>query len=320
MEYGELITRSFTIFWRHRYLWLLGALGGGEAVGGYSPAGSFSNAFGNRSATGGTGTASTQLQVWLTAALPLLIGLGVLFAVLLVVYFFVSCVSTGALVRAAAEHDAERPFDLRLAWQAGLQTFSSILVLRLLVLLVVVVVVGVFGGLVALGIVSAANQQPAATALTVLVIVVLALVAIPAALGFGIVVQLAIRAIVLEQLGTTDALARGFRLLFARLGRVLLVWLLSIGLGIGAGLAVGLGLVVLALPLVLLAAVVYAVGGLTALLTVGVVLVVLYTIASILVGGAAGSFLSTYWTLAFRRLEIDAPPAPTRAYPYPPAV
>jgi len=133
-------------------------------------------------------------------------------------------------------------------------------------------------------------------------------------------VQLATRAIVLEQLGVTDALARGLRLLFARLGRVLLVWLLAVGLGIGANLAVGITLVLLALPLVLLAALTYAAGGLGALLTVGVVLFVLYVIVSILVGGAAGSYLSTYWTLAFRRLEVDAPPAPTRAYPYPPAV
>jgi hypothetical protein len=321
MDYGLLITRSFTIIWRYKYLWLLGALGGGEGVSAYNPTSNLGSSFQNR---GGGGPAAGQAASWLSAAAPWLVVLGVLLLLLLIAYFFVSCISTGALVRATAEHDAERPFDLRLAWQTGLGTFVPILALRLLVLLFVVVVVLLLGGLIALGVVSIVNQQGAAAALAFVVAALLLLLLIPIGIGAGIAVALATRAIVLEQLGAIAALERGFRLLFGRLGRVLLVWLLSIALGIGASLVLGLALVVVGVPLALLGLAVYAAGGLGAALSAGTVLLFLFTIVSILASGAVGSYLSAYWTLAFRRFEIDVPPptppAPAPAYPAPPAV
>jgi hypothetical protein len=314
MDYGLLITRSFTIIWRYRYLWLLGALGGGEGVGAYNPVTNLGSSFQNR----GGGPPSGQVTSWLTVGLPLIIGLGTLLLLLLIAYFFVSCITYGATVRAAAEHDAERPFDLTLAWQAGVGTFAPILLLRLLVLLLWLVVVLVVGGLIALGVVSVVNQQGAVATLAFVVGSLLLLLLIPIAIAVGIAVQLATRAIVLEQLGTMAAIERGFRLLFGRLGRVLLVWLLSIPLGIAAGLLLVILLTVAGLPLVALAALAFATGGVAALLTVAVFLLFLYTVASILAGGAVGSYLTTYWTLAFRRLELDIPPAPVQAYPVPP--
>src|SRR6266550_8455485 len=131
MRYGEVVERSLLVFWRHRYLWLLGALGGGESVGGGF--GNFGVAGQGPGGTSDTGTGSlpdqlsTQFGQWFLADLPLLGALLGLLALFLVAYFFLSCVSVGATVRAAAEHDAERPFGLGLAWRAGRQTFLPIL-------------------------------------------------------------------------------------------------------------------------------------------------------------------------------------------------
>jgi hypothetical protein len=294
MQYGELITRAWTIVWRHRYLWLLGALGGGEAginLGGFGNAGN-SASFG-----GGRG----QVGQWVQQALPLLFGLGVVLLLVVVAYFLVSCVATGALVRAAAEHDAERPFGLRVAWQVGMRKFAPILGLRLLGLAIVLVVGTVLGGL-AIGL-----------------FVLLTIALIPAAIALSLAFTLATRAIVLEELRVFDALSRGVSLLSARLGRVLLVWLLGLLLGLAVGVLTGVALTVAAIPLVLVGVIVYAGFGTAAALTAAIPLVVLFTLAAIAVSGAAGSYLSTYWTLAFRRLELDSPPAPTYAYPPTPA-
>lgn len=311
MRYGEVVSRSFDIFWRHRYLWLLGALGGAEGAR-PSYVGNVGNVFGNVR----QGGPPSQLGQWLTDALPLLVVLGALVVLFVLAYFIVSCVATGALVWAAAEHDAERPFGLSLAWRAGLRTFGSILGLRLLVLLLGLAALAIDGGLFVAGAVSAMNDQVTSAAAAFILGGMLLLLLIPVAIAVSIVFVLAVRAIVLEQLGLWPALGRGVQLLSARLGRVLLVWLLGIALGLGVSLAVGVVVTFVALPFVAVAGIGYAVGGVTGLLNAGSVLLVIFIIAAVLLGGAAGSYLSIYWTLAFRRLEIDQP---RPAYAYPPA-
>src|SRR5579859_1689880 len=54
MQYGDIVTRAFSIVWRRRYLWLLALLGGADA-GGSSYGGNFSgNSFGTSSGNNGT--------------------------------------------------------------------------------------------------------------------------------------------------------------------------------------------------------------------------------------------------------------------------
>src|SRR5947209_6278765 len=140
MRYGEVVERSLLVFWRHRYLWLLGALGGGESVaGGFGNFGAAGQGPGGGSDNGAGGLPdqfSAQFGQWFGGSLPLLGALLALLGLFLVAYFLLSCLATGATVRAAAEHDAERPFGLGLAWQAGRQSFLPILGLRLLGLLI----------------------------------------------------------------------------------------------------------------------------------------------------------------------------------------
>lgn len=324
MPYGEVISRSFSIFWRHRYLWLLGALGGGEAVGG--GAGSFSNvgnvfngSSGSGGATGGGGSPAgadvgSQLSGWFTDNLPLLIVLACLFLLFLIAYFFVSCIAAGATVRAAAEHDAERPFDLRLAWQAGRASFLSILGLRLMGLLAVLIALALLALLGLLGFVSAAAGQNAGIAVAVVLGILLTLALIPVAIGLTLALTLATRSIVLEQLRPFAALGRGTRLLFQRLGRVLLLWLIQVVLALALGIVAAIASFVLLIPMAAILGIGYVVDGLEGALTTGAVLLLVYLIATIALNGAAGSYVSTYWTLAFRRLELQSPPVPPVSY------
>jgi hypothetical protein len=313
MRYGEVVQRSLLVFWRHRYLWLLGALGGGESVGG---------AFGNLGVAGqgpggtsdtGTGSLpdqlSTQFGQWFLADLPLLAALLGLLGLFLVAYFFLSCVSVGATVRAAAEHDAERPFGLGPAWRAGRQTFIPILGLRLLGLLIALPAVAVIAGIVALATVSAINGSADGIVTASLAAVILLPLVALAALVLGVAWTLATRSIVLEQQGVGGALRRAFGQLTRRPGRVALVWLIALGSGIFSGLAAGIAAGVLLLPFVAVLAATYATAGVDAALSAGAVMLLLYIVAVVFLNGAVGSFLTTYWTVAFRRLDLDTSPA-----------
>jgi hypothetical protein len=316
MRYGEVIERSLSIFWRRRYLWLLGALGGGEASGG----GGFGNfGFSGQGTAGGSQVSSdfsNQLAHWFTSNLPLLVLLAALLLIFLLAYFLLSCVTSGATIRAAAEHDAERPFDLRLAWQAGLQTFLPVLGLRLLALLLVLLAAALIGTVVALGVFSAMSQQATGTVTALLAGVVLIPTFVVLAIVLSLVWTIAIRSVVLERRGVFGALSRGFHLLTHRLGRVLLLFLIAIGIGIVVGIGTGIAAALVALPFVAVLAAVYATAGLEGTLTAGAFLLVLYLLGVALLSGAVGSFLTTYWTLAFRRLDLD--PLPYTPFQQPP--
>ncbi|HLH69522.1 MAG TPA: hypothetical protein VKY90_10930 [Candidatus Dormibacteraeota bacterium] len=317
MRYDEIVSRAWAIVWRHPYLWLLGLLGGGEA--GVSPLGFGLPGPNLQLGQPGRGLLGTlplaampfQVTTWLSTHVVLLIGLAALLLLYLLAYFVLSCIVTPALIRAAAEHDAGRAFNLRLAWQVGLGTFPRVLGLRLLIVLVDLLVLIALALLVGLTIVLFAAHQPAAGVLVLALLLGVLLLLVPAGIAWQLVTRLALRAIVLEQRGTLSALGRGFQLLSHRLGRVLLVWLLGLALGIVAGLAAGVALLALTAILVAISIGSLAGLGVQAGLTSAVVLLFVLAVATPPLGGAVGTYFSTYWTLAFRRLELEP------AVPYP---
>jgi hypothetical protein len=305
MQYGDLITRSFTIVWRHRYLWLLAVLGGADVGAGGNGAYDNLGGIGNLAGSGGTSPPAAQ---FLQERAVLVAALGAVVLLVAIALLVLSCITTGALVRASAEHDAERPFRHGMGWRAGAGTFWAILGIRLLGVLWALLVAAVVIAFVVLGVVSYLNGQAAALAAVISAGIVVLVALLVASVAVGIVLILAVRAAVLEERGPIAAVGRGVRLLRTRPERVLLVWLLQAGLGTGAGL----GLAIVAIPVIVFVAIPVVVaavaGGPVAAVLVGVPLGLAVTAAFVTVSGTIGAYLSTFWTLAFRRLELDPPP------------
>jgi hypothetical protein len=328
MQYGELVTRSFSIVWRWKYLWLLAILGGADVTtggfgGNFSGFGGGSGSGGAPSGTGSAGPAasdaSQQVSQFLQDYLGLIVLVGALLVVLALAWLVLSCITTGALVRGSAEHDAGRPFGPGAAWRAGLGTFWSIVGLRLVGLLLTLLAAALIGVLVVLGIASYAGNQQGALAAVVAVGVLVGLALVIAAILFGIAFILATRAIVLERRGPLAALGRAFQLLRTHLGRVLLVWLLQVALGLGASVAILIVLVPVVLVVAAPVAAAAVTGGAGAAVLVAIPLAVVCLALIVVLAGVAGAYLSTYWTLAFRRMELPTPaPAPWPPAAYPP--
>jgi hypothetical protein len=313
MPYWEMVTRSFKISWRHKYLWLL-AFFAGEGSGGFSL-----NGASGPPGTGGNGNApdvaaiNQQVTRWLAENIGLIVAASAAIILIAIAFFVLAAVCEGAVVRAAAEHDAERPFGLGSAWRTGRTTMGAIIRFRLLIVALALPVFVVFIAL-AIGFVAAiaGDNKP-----VIGVLVLFGILFILAAIVYGVVLsfldRLGGRGVVLEQLGATAALGRGYQLLTKRLGRVLLVWLLSIAVGIALGICFAIVGAILVAPAAIIAFAAYASGSpawwLAVVLAALILLPILLVIQAFL---AAQS--STYWTIAFRRLEIDQP----RAYAYPP--
>jgi hypothetical protein len=310
VPYWELVTRSFRISWRHKYLWLL-ALFAGESAGG------FNFGFSAPPRTNGNNNApnlaaiNQQVSHWLAVNFGLIVAASVAIVLIAIAFFVLAAMCEGAVVRAAAEHDAERPFGLGWAWRGGRATMGTMIRFRLLLIALGLPVLAVFIGL-AVGLVAAiAGRNGAVIAVLVLIGILFVLVALVYVVALYFIGRLGARAVVLEQLGATAALSRGYGLLTKRLGRVLLVWLVSVVVGIVLGICFAIVGAILAAPAVIIAIGAYASGSSAWLLVIVLAALILLPILLVIQAFMAAQS-STYWTLAFRRLEIDQP----RAYAY----
>lgn len=140
----------------------------------------------------------------------------------------------------------------------------------------------------------------------VLVGLLVLVASIPYAIYLSFLSRLGTRAAILEQLAARPAIVRAHHLIRERLGRVLLVWLLEIAVGIAVGLAFAFVLAAIAIPLFLAGAAAYASGSGTLWVVILLGVVVLLPV-SLIAGGFVAAQDSTYWTLAFRRLELQSP-------------
>ena len=320
MPYWELVTRSFRIAWNHKYLWLI-ALFAGEGGGA-----SFNFNFSQGTQRRGTTTAppdysavQEQVTTWISDHIGLIIAVAVVWLLLIVAFFILGAVCEGATVRASAEHDAERPFHLVWAWRSGVSTMWTMIRFRLLIvalgLPVLVTAVALAAGII----LSIASGNGAATAILILFGLLLALAAIVYLVYLGFLDRFGARALVLEQLMARPALVRGHGLLRKRLGRSLLVWLLSIAVGFVVAIVTACFLAIVGAPLVVIA-IAMASAGSTPIQMLPLILVAVIVLAgfSLVVGGFLAAQASTYWTLAFRRLDLEYAPAYPQPAPQPP--
>ena len=317
MQYWEIVTRSFRIPWRHKYLWLIALFSGEGGAGGslnynYNPGATSSNGRLPFNAA----QFQEQVTTWITDHIGLLVLIAIVWLILVVAFFILGAICEGATVRASAEHDAERQFGLGWAWRSGLATMWAIVRFRLLLVLLYLPILLVIVGLVASIVIAVANHGGGAVG-AIFLFALLTLISVPYAIYLFFLDRLGLRALVLEQLRAVPSIARAHRLLFKRLGRTLLVWLLSIAVGIALGIGLACAGTIAVLPFAIVGAALYAGGGAGAVWPAVALAVIILLPLSLLVGGFFSAQSSTYWTLAFRRLDLD--PVPVPAYQFQPA-
>ena len=310
MPYWELVTRSFRIAWNHKYLWLI-ALFAGEGGNGFSF--NYQQRFGTGTTQGRPpdfATMQQQVTTWISDHIALIVIVAIVWLLLVVVFFVLAAVCEGATVRASAEHDAERPFRLGWAWRSGVGTMWTVIRFRLLIValgLPVLVVAAAFAaGIMA----SFASDNRGLGAALIALGALVGLVAIIYFIYLSFLDRFGARAVVLEQLMARPAIVRAHGLLRKRLGRSLLIWLLSIAVSIGVGIVAACFFIIVGAPLLVIGIAMAAAGSTPLQLLPLIILAVAVLVAlSLVIGGFLAAQASTYWTLAFRRLDLDYAPA-----------
>ena len=301
MNYGELLSESFRLTWRNRFLWFFGFFVGGASFNVPSNFGGQQGApF--EAAPGPVRWISENLALFLTLVIALVVVIALVFIVL-------AMLSHGALAESvAALHRGEsRRFGL--AWRAGTANFWRVLWLKGLIFLMALGLALLILLPVGLGVVAVLAATDS-TGVRVLFIVLLVLVGFLALifvfLPFAIINQFALRELVVGRRRVLESIGSGFGLFRGNIGRSLLVWLLQLGVMLGLGIATLVVVVILGAILLGPAIALFAAEQTTAAVVVGIVGGLLFLVPLFVISGALSAFNHTYWTLAYLRL-IDYP-------------
>ncbi|MDQ6919907.1 MAG: hypothetical protein M3Z98_11170, partial [Candidatus Dormibacteraeota bacterium] len=275
LDLGRILGRTFSITWRHKWLWLLGVVGGGS--------------FGFRAnfpgGGGGRGnTSSAQVQHFLNDWAWLIILVVAVLLLVVLVTFILSCIAIPAATWAALALDAGEPATLGSAWRQGVRRFWVYVRLALLKLAIGLAVGIVAGALVLIGLLIFASAGKGSLLVLVPLAILLVLAFIAVAIALAFLFAWSERMPVLLGVGAVDALRTSARV--AR-GAWVDTLVFAIVMGLVAGF-IGLGVlvvaVVFAIPGIVIAFAGLAAGSSLAI-GIGVVLALVLGGAVLIIGG-----------------------------------
>ncbi|MDQ3922276.1 MAG: hypothetical protein M3248_08050 [Actinomycetota bacterium] len=310
MNYGSLISGTFWLTWRHRFLWFFGFFAGGVTSFNFNV-----GSGGSGNDIGGPPPAwAEDLIRWISDNLVLFLSVVISVVILIVLVFVVlSMLSQGGLVDSvAALHRGETRSFLP-TWRAGTSYFWRVLGLKALLF---VISVGLLLAIIApvalagVAVFSSTNSVGLIVLFVVLAVLLVIALLILVFVPLRIIGQLALRELVLGEEHVGGSIREGFDLFRRNLGRSLLLWIILIVLLFAARVlllivTIILGLVVFVPVVALLSA------GFTAVaIVVGVVGALVFLIPFVVISGAIGTFGSSYWTLAYLQLTTT-PEGPT---------
>ena len=130
--------------------------------------------------------------------------------------------------------------------------------------------------------------------------------------GFGVVLQQAVAAIVIEDVGILEGVRRGWEVVKRNVGPVALIWLILMVVGFVIGILLALPVLVTVIP----AAIAYGASGQqpgTAALIVGGVCLAVYIPVYLILYGILTAYVESAWALTYLRLTRPKESNPTSA-------
>ncbi len=300
MDFGEVLGSAWKIIWKHKILWIFGIFAGCSRGGGGGGGGR-----GGAGATPPGGNISPYQQQftqyfdwiqshgWVVAVFILVVLLIIILALLLGTMGRIGLIRGTLKADSGAEHlgfaelwDESRPYFWRIL------LLSILIFVAFIIVLVPIAVLGIGFTAVTMG-------------LGLLCLIPLLCLLVPVLWLLSLVIQQAESAIVLEDLGITDGLRRGWDVFRQHLGPMLLMWLILTVIGLVVGFVLAIPILVTVIPAA------FALAGMqsngfsfapNAFLVAAAVCFCVYLPILILVNGILMAYLQSAWTLTYLRL------------------
>ena len=294
MDYGEVLSRTWQIVWKHKVLWIFGILAGCGTSGN---AGRFSSSYRTDNVPSGVEDFFLQFERipdWQIAAL--IVGIILVILVLVLLATFLTTVGKIGVIQGAQKAD-QGALSMKFGelFSGSLPFFWRVFLLNLLfglafaALIFVLVIVFAFGAILTLGI-----------AFICMIPVICLLV--PISWLLFVVLEQANIAIVVDNLGIMDGLRSGWQVFRDNLGAIIVMALiLGIGVSLIGGFIIGAPLFLIAVPVmstVLLGSDSAIWGG---LLITGLCFLA-YLPFWLVLNGILTAYIESAWTLTYMRL------------------
>lgn len=326
MDHIKVLKRAWEVTWRYRVLWVFGVILAFTASRGGGRGGpQYNLGRGDLPSWGGDTSLpdiAQQFGAMLAGLIPILIGLGCFFILLIVVFTIARYVAETALIRMVDEHEETGEKlslreGIRLGWsRRAWRLFLINLLIGVPIALAFIVLFLLAAAPLLLWVTENETAGVVGTVASIGLFVLFIFLAIIVAVVVTFLKRFFHRACALEGLGVIESIRHGFAIVKLHLKDVAVMWLIMVGVGIGLGFAMFM-VVLLLLVLGLIGAGVPAalVGGLASLafdmpvpVILGAVLGILLLL--LLVGvpvlflrGLIEVFKSSVWTLTYREVR-----------------
>jgi hypothetical protein len=335
IDFGEVLTKAWTIVWKFKVLWIFGILAGCGSNSG----GDFNNNFNNSGSGSGGGDgdfdeffrrfedmqpeqAMRALMDQYSQYLAIIAVVVVLVCILSLVFYALGIIGKIGLVKGSSKADAgAQTLTFGELWTESLPYFWRMVGLSLLIglpffIIVIILLVVFFAGIAGFAATGDSNPGSVAGLFAALGIFVPAICCLSiASIIIGMIVEQAQNAIIIEEKGVLAGLGRGWEVFK---GNFLTVILMAIILAVLGGI-VGF---VIAIPIVL--AVIPAVAGTVLMATPDAVANTAAWVPLIIAGlcclaylpvllvlsGIQQAYIQSVWTLTYLRMTVPKPPAP----------
>ena len=235
LDYWGLVTRSFHILWKHKFLWFFGffaAAGGGSA--------------GNT--TEWAEHAGPQVRDWVLTHVEVLTMVVMGMVIVWFVFFVMGLLSKGALIGSIAHAEREHDITFSRAWGIGYRNFLKMFAISVIGLVAFFVGAFIFAVPIVLPLV--AGTSGAVVAIAIGALLFIPFLAFAFLLAFT--VTYAEREAVLRSQGIFESLQLGWRLTRRYFWNSVVVWLVSLLSTLVFGLCIFFGLLVVAIPFILI--------------------------------------------------------------------
>jgi len=285
-NFGEILTRSWQIIWKHKVLWVFGVLASCSRGGGGGGGGGGGNGFDPSNKPQFSG-----FQQWISENWWIVIVIAVVFLLLIILAIFLGTIGRIGLIKGTyqAEQGAEK-LVLGELFSGSMPYFWRIFGLSLVIGIAFLII---FLPFVAFGVLSAG--------IGFLCLLPLICILVPISWVVTIVIEQANAAIVLEDIGITAGLRRGWEIVKTNLGPTLIMGLILFVITFVVGLVIAIPILLVVFP----AALAFVAGeaqNTTPLVLMGVCLC-LYIPVALVAQGIMTAYTSSAWTLTYLRLR-----------------
>lgn len=303
MEIGNILSRAWTIVWKHKVLWVFGILAScGSRSGGSSGGGG--NSISNDA--GQPFNPPPELQRFFTdierslrtvseeqIAMFVVIFAAAICLIAIITWLVGLYGKTGVTV-GALQAEAGDTVTFRSIWSQSWSVFDRVAGLNLLLVLPPIL----FGIVVAVGLVAIGALT---MGIGILCILPLLCLLIPLGVAYGIFTDFATIAAIKEGLGISAAIQRGWDVLSKNVGNILILALILILGGLVVSLILAIPFFLAFIPLLIGA----AQGNVAQNLTLSLICIVASLPVTLVLSGILHSYLQTAWTLGYADLTAD---------------